>query len=207
MRASTEYRFEGRIAGFGTTSGVRLVVGMWQRSPLGAFTDVFLEQADGHRILIAPSKAVAEFVSATYTFDETRIVPVRTTRIDGGLRVEAGDELVLSLAVGGLTPLGRLLRAVPGFLATRPAWLRLIDPVAALLVPGVHTAGSAGNGRTEFYGVTALRAITAVSGCWHANDLGSLARLHPPVSFGFGSAPPEPQLADVVTTIRERPQR
>jgi hypothetical protein len=205
--AVDEYRFEGRIAGFGTTSGVRLVVGMWQRSPLGSFTDIFLEEAGGHRILFAPSQAVADFVSSTYTFDETRIMPVQTTRVAGGLHVVAGDELDLTITIGRLTPLGRLLRAVPGFLATRPAWLRLIDPLAAVLVPGVHTAGSAGNGRTEFYGVTALRAITAVSGWWNATDLGSLARLDPPVSFGFGSAPPEPQLADVVTTIRERRQR
>jgi hypothetical protein len=204
MSAGEEYHFEGRIAGFGTASGVRLVVGMWHRSPLGAFTDVFLEEANGHRILFAPSSAVADFVSNTYTFDETRIMPVRTTRVTGGLHVVAGDELDLTITIGSLTPLGRLLRAVPDFVATRPAWLRLIDPVAALLVPGVHTAGSAGNGRTEFYGVTALRAITAVSGCWRATDLGPLARLDPPVSFGFGSAPPEPQLADVVTTIRER---
>ena len=54
-------RFHGRIAGFGTESGVRLVVGMWPRSPLGSFADVMVERADGHRILLAPSDEVAEF--------------------------------------------------------------------------------------------------------------------------------------------------
>ena len=51
-------RFTGRIAGVGTTSGVRVVVGRWDQSPWGGFTDVMLAQPDGLRVLLAPSQAM-----------------------------------------------------------------------------------------------------------------------------------------------------
>ncbi len=55
----TRIRFEGYIAGLGSTSGTRLVVGCWERSPLGAFADLMIERPDGHRLLIAPSARFA----------------------------------------------------------------------------------------------------------------------------------------------------
>ena len=198
----TEHRFSGRIAGFGTSSGTRIVVGIWAESPLGPFTDVMLEDASGHRTLLAPSDEIAEFVSSTYSFDEVRVVPITTRRVDGGLAVSAGD-LSVRMRVGGLSTLGRLLRVVPSLVATHPAWLRVIDPVASRLVAGVHTAGSAGNGRQEFYGVTLIRALDDAVVTRGGESLGSMAPLHPPVTFGFGSAPPAPSIVDVVTTIRE----
>ncbi|NQX12385.1 hypothetical protein HQQ80_12165 [Microbacteriaceae bacterium VKM Ac-2855] len=193
-------RFSGRIAGFGTASGTRIVVGMWESGPLGRFGDVMLEQADGHRILFAPSDEVATFVSETYTFDEVRRVPVTWRRIDGGLAVDAG-ELRIRMRIGGISPLGRLLRAVPRAFATHPLWLRAIDPLARVLQPGARTAGSAGNGRREYYGVTDARRIVGVSVRRGDDSLGGLTRLHPPVRFGFGSAPAAPHLVDVTTTI------
>ena len=69
-------RFHGQIAGVGSTSGVRVVIGRWDASPLGAFADVMLEQPDGHRVLLAPSTAVAEFVADTYVFDEVVVTDV-----------------------------------------------------------------------------------------------------------------------------------
>ena len=196
----TVLRFHGRIAGFGTGSGVRLVVGMWPRSPLGSFADVMVEQPDGHRILLAPSQAVADFVGATYEFDEVRIVPV-TYRMRGReISVDAGS-LEAWFTIGDISWLGRLLRLVPKGLATRPGWLRLIDPIARVLVPGARTAGSAGQGRREYYGVTSARSITGVTARWNGDDLGGLTRLHPPVTFGFGSAPASPHIVEVTTTI------
>jgi hypothetical protein len=38
--------FTGHIAGAGSSSGLRIVVGIWDESPFGAFTDV---AADGRR--------------------------------------------------------------------------------------------------------------------------------------------------------------
>jgi hypothetical protein len=201
--ASTLMRFDGRIAGFGTESGTRIVVGMWRHSPFGRFTDVMVERADGHRVLLAPNEEVARFVSETYTFDEVVVAAVGLTRTGRTLRIVAGP-LDARFTIGGISPLGRLLRAVPVRLATHPRWLRMIDPAARLIVRGARTAGSAGNGRLEYYGVTAARRITAAHATWNTAELGMLRPLHPPVSFGFGSAPASPHLVDVVTTIVER---
>ena len=110
-----DQRFHGRIAGFGTTSGTRVVVGLWNRSPLGRFVDVMVEAADGHRTLLAPSQAVADYVSSTYTFDEVRVQPVSWRGVDRTLRVSAGpdasgdDVLDLSLEIGPVSPLGWLI--------------------------------------------------------------------------------------------------
>ncbi|MBP2218329.1 hypothetical protein [Arthrobacter sp. CAN_C5] len=204
-------RFAGNIAGLGTASGTRLVIGRWDTSPLGAFTDVMMEDANGERTLLAPSQAVADYVSSTYSFDVVRVVDVDSTLDDRQLTVTAGG-LAVTAQLGAVTGLGRMLRLIPARLATSPRWLSLINPVAGLLMPGVSTAGSAGNGRTEYYGVTTAVKIyygvttavkiTAASVRWHGKDLGILAPLTPPVRFGFSSAPAAPMLVTVVTSIR-----
>jgi hypothetical protein len=198
----SDLRFVGRIAGVGTTSGTRFVVGLWRESPLGSFTDVMVETREGRRILLAPSTETADFIASTYTFDEVRIVPVSARRVDGGIRVCAEGALELRLWIGTVSGLGMLLRLVPRAFATRPLWLRLIDPVARILVPGAATAGTAGGGRREFYGVTLARHVTALEATFDGQDQGALARLWPPPRFGFGSAPASPSLVDVTTTIR-----
>ena len=86
-----DYRFDGWIGGLGTAAGLRAVVGHWPRSPFGPFTDVMVERPDGHRVLLAPARPVADFVAQTYRFDEVRIVPVTASgaaesRADGGSR-------------------------------------------------------------------------------------------------------------------------
>ncbi len=199
---TTERRFRGRILGVGTTSGVRIVVGMWERSPFGAFTDVFLEQADGTSVLLAPDEIVAAYVSGTYSFDTVSVVDVHARRTARGLELDAGP-LRATIGVGAISPLGRVLRIVPKPVARDPRWLALIDPVARLVAPGSGTAGTAGNGRREYYGVTGAHDVTAVSGSWAGEPLGSIAPLDPPVAFGFASMPRVPQVVDVETTIRE----
>jgi len=71
--------FRGRIAGWGTTSGTRVVVGRWDVSPFGAFADVMVERPDGERVLLAPTAEVAALVASTYTFDRVEVVPVSVT--------------------------------------------------------------------------------------------------------------------------------
>jgi hypothetical protein len=195
-------RFDGWIAGLGTAAGLRAVVGHWPHSPLGAFTDVMVERADGHRVLLAPSAEVAEFVSGTYAFDEVRLGPVRA-RVEGlHWRVDAGP-LALAFTVGRRTPLGRLLRAVPRRLATHPRWIAAIDVVARAVLPGVRTRGSAGGGRQEFYGALDLHAVSDATVGWEGADQGGLAPVVPPVRFGFGSTPRRPSLTRIVTVVRE----
>ena len=193
-------RFTGRIAGVGSTSGVRVVVGRWDASPWGSFADVMVEDASGHRVLLAPDERVREFVSATYTFDEHVIEPVVVSDVAGGWDV-ATPSLSLRLAVGARTPLGALLALVPEPVATSPAWCGLVDPVARVVVRGVRTRGTAGNDRREWYGATAVHAVTGLSGTWRGAALGELARVDPPCRFGFSSTPARPSVTSVVTTI------
>ncbi|MCB0933306.1 MAG: hypothetical protein KDB71_15580 [Mycobacterium sp.] len=177
-----------------------MVVGTWKESPFGAFSDVMVQTADDERILLAPDRRVAEFVSDTYQFDRVEVGPVHAELSHQRLVVSA-PILEASVSLGGPAPIDWLLRVVPRALAAAPWWLKAVDPVASRIVRGVHTAGSAGNGRREYYGVRRSRLITAVTGRFDGRDLGGLAPLLPPVKFGFSSAPPLPQLVAVTTTI------
>lgn len=197
------HRFEGRIAGVGSSSGVRVVVGHWHDTPLGRFTDVMVETSDGHRVPLAPSADVAAFVESTYTFDEVRLEPVQA---DVSLaRWEVGTpSLTLELEVGAPTLLGRLLHGLPRQLVTSPAWCRLVDPVARLLLRGVRTQGVARLGRHEYYGATDVRAVHAISGSFDGATLGKLRLVDPPCRFGFSSTPRRPSVTSVVTTVDVR---
>jgi hypothetical protein len=193
-------RFDGWIAGLGTSAGLRVVVGHWPRSPLGAFTDVMVERADGHRVLLAPSPEVAGFVSATYLFDDVRVAPVRA-QIDGTRWQVDAAPLVLGFTVGARPALGLLLRAVPRPLAMSRPWINAVDLVARRVLPGVRTKGSAGGGRREYYAALDLHGLTAATTSWGGVDQGGLAPVTPPVRFGFGSTPTTPSLTRVVTLV------
>ena len=173
------------------------MVGRWDDSPFGAFADVMIAEPDGTRVLLAPDERVAEFVSATYRFDRVEIGPVLVTR---GWQVTAPG-LDLQLRIGRRNLLGRLLRLVPARLATAPGWTRVTDPVSRLLLRGVRTRGTAGNGRREYYGATDLHRITSLSGSWRGVDLGGLASVSPDPGFGFGSTPKTPSVTTIVTTV------
>lgn len=194
-------RFHGEIFGMGTSSGVRIVVGHWTNSPLGVFTDVMIEFADGHRVLLAPDDAVREFVSATYTFDETIITPVTFRQLADGSRDIHAGMLKLQIRTGSPTALGRMLRLVPRAIATAPWFCFLSDPIARVLLRGVRTRGSAGQGRREYYGARNQYHVTSITASWNEEDLGSLTPVKPPVRFGFGSTPAAPSVTTITTTI------
>lgn len=194
-------QFRGAIVGVGSSSGVRIVVGRWSSSPLGSFADVMVETADGHRILLAPHRDVAEFVAATYTFDSTRIEDVRVEETVAGQWSVRSDSLTLDLTFGRRTPLGRILRLVPRRIATRPAWCALTDVVARVVLRGVRTRGTAGGGRTEWYGASDNHAVTALSGSFDGIALGDLRPVTPSPRFGFSSTPATPSITQVVTTV------
>ncbi|WP_406729589.1 hypothetical protein WJ438_04800 [Streptomyces sp. GD-15H] len=189
----------------GTSSGTRIVLGHWLRSPFGPFSDVMLERADGGRLLLAPTQETASFVSGTYTFDTVRVVPVGVSVADSTWTVAAGT-FGLRFSTGRRGLLGFLLCAVPGALARRPAWSALTDWPTRVLLPGVRTRGSAGGGRREWYGAHDLRPIAALSALFEGEDLGAMARVEPPVRFGFGSVPRKPTVTRVTTTVELGPE-
>ncbi|SDP38434.1 hypothetical protein SAMN04487914_109155 [Arthrobacter sp. ok909] len=196
--------FDGHIAGIGTASGLRAVVGLWQESPFGRFADAMVELPSGRRILLAPTAEVAGFIAAVYCFDETLLVDIAVRHAGGTLTVDAG-RLLLEAAVGARTALGTAARLIPRPLAVHPRWLRAVSPFAGLLSPGVRTAGTAGGGRREYYGVTDLHRIDAATVSWDGVDAGTLAKVVPAVGFGFSSVPPEPGIARVRTTVEGAP--
>ena len=197
-------RFDGWIAGLGTASGTRIVLGHWPRSPFGPFSDVMVERPDGERLLLAPTREAADFVSGTYVFDRVRVVPVDVQVADGTWSVRAGP-LDLRFTTGRRRLPGLLLRVVPGVLARRPAWCAFTSLPARILLPGVRTRGSAGGGRREWYGARDLRPVRAVSAVFEGVDLGALAPVSPAVRFGFGSVPRQPSLTRVTTTVEPAP--
>jgi hypothetical protein len=216
-RVGARQRFRGRIAGVGSTSGIRVVVGWWHESPFGPFADAMVERADGHRLLVAPTEQVAHLVASTYVFDEIRVEPVEVALLTpGGLECASGPQgnhlpthgwefssrsLALTLEVGDRMPLGHLLRLVPGALSASPAFATAVDPVARGVLRGVRTRGQARGGRREYYGASDMRAVTAMTGVLDGIPLGDLRPVDPPCRFGFSSTPRAPSVTDVVTTI------
>lgn len=197
--------FTGHIAGAGSASGLRIVVGAWDESPFGAFADVMLQTADDERVLLAPDDTIADFVATTYQFDRVEVGDVSAAVESDALTVST-ESFDARIGVGGPAPVDWLLRALPRRLATAPRWLKATDPVAAKVVPGVHTYGTAGNGRVEYYGARRSRRITTLDGHYRGVPFGALAPLRPPVSFGFSSTPASPQIVSVTTTIDESGQ-
>lgn len=197
----TRSRFHGEIYGVGTTSGVRIVVGHWTRSPLGEFTDVMVQFADGRRLLVAPNEAVREFVTATYSFDSTELVPVTFSEQPDGWRSVVAGDLSVRIRVAGPTVLGRALSLVPDAVSTAPWFCTISDPIARVILRGVRTRGSAGGGRREYYGARHQHRVVDVVASWQGEDLGSLTPVTPPVTFGFGSTPAPPSVTSITTTI------
>lgn len=195
--------FDGFITGLGTTSGVRLVVGIWPRSPMGSFLDVMVETAAGHRVLLAPRDEIADYVAATYQFDEIRVETLDLTRSGATLGVTS-ESLQLHLGIGSRPLLGAALWAVPSRLARARWWTSALDPIARLVLPGVRTRGSAGNDRREWYAALDLHRLHSASGTFDGRPLGELAPVTPPVRFGFGSVPERPSLVRVATTVGQR---
>ena len=196
--------FEGHIAGIGTSSGLRAVVGLWRDSPFGPFADAMVELPSGHRILLAPTAEISRFIAGIYTFDETRVLPLAAAHGADRLTLDAGP-LQLRVRLGARTRLGAAVRLIPRPLAVHPRWLRAVSPLAARLSPGVSTAGTARGGWREYYGVTDLHRIDSATVSWEGRDAGALAAIRPAVRFGFSSVPPAPAFIRVRTTVEPAP--
>jgi hypothetical protein len=191
-------RFVGEICAFGTTSGVRVVIGRWERSPFGSFADAMVETDDGRRVLVAPAP-VDEYISAIYQFDEVEQTALDVRRGSDALTVRGGP-LDVDVSIGRRRALGWVLRAIPDPVTSSRPWPTLADPVARILMPGVRTRGVTPGGR-ETYAASDLHLIDDVRASWRGSDLGTLAPVDPPVRFGFSSAPRRPSIVSVTTTV------
>ena len=191
--------FDGHIAGIGTESGLRAVVGLWQQSPFGPFADAMVELPSGHRILLAPTAEVGDFIAEVYNFDETRVVDVAASRSGHELRVDAGP-LRIRAAVGARTSLG----ALPGWSPGRWPCIRGGCGPSARSQPG--SARGPHRGRREGRAAGVLRRHRPAPHRLGERRLGRRRRRAPgshPARrhVRLQQRPPEPSLARVRTTV------
>jgi hypothetical protein len=184
------HELRGRILGCGFSTGVRVVVGMWDASPIGPFADVMWADRDGTRVLFAEERA-ARFVTAVYGFDRVEPGPV-DARWDGReLDVQFGAHH-LTFSVG---------RAIP--FPPRPRWVtqRIEAPIARWLL-GVDTYGVSPSGVEEWYRASRFRRVVGVDP--HGAPLGVIGPVAPRCGFGFSEPPTTPSLTEVRPLLRDR---
>lgn len=200
--------FEGAITAAGFTSGDSVVVGAWARSPLGMVIDVMWRRPDGERVLLAPSRKVADYVSGLYTFDTVEVVPITGRLTRSRLSVVAGP---LDLRVDLAAPDWRswLFALRPRALRRSPRWIALEDrlarPFVGLLIggaAGVRAAGIAPGGQKEFYGVDDWRAVDDAVLTVDGRDAGPMADLPADFGVGLSAFPTTPASVRVGTLIQ-----
>lgn len=199
-KGNSRVRLEGRIAAAGFASGDRFVIGLWDRGPLGAMIDVMWAQANGTKVLLAWSQAVADFVGGVYEFDEVRVVEAHAGSRDDRVEVDAGP-LHAELHTG--TPL-KVFRLRPRFLRRSAAWVRVEDvvfrPLAGRFLIGggraVRLYGRSPSGVQEWYCIDSYRPVISARATLEGQDLGPLTPLDPPAHFGFSEFPSRPAVVD-----------
>lgn len=190
----TTHELRGRIAATGFASGDRLVVGMWDTSPIGPFADVMWARPDGTRVLHAPA-GPARFITAVYGFDEVVEADVAAWRDRDALEVSFGP-WHLRLECG---------RPVP--FPPRPAWVtrHVEGPIARRLL-AVETYGTSPTGVEEWYRASSVRRVRRAE-MRGPEALGEMAPLAPPCGFGFSEPPRFPSCTEVRPRLRDRSGR
>ena len=174
--------FDGRISSCGFSSGNRIVVGDWKKSPLGPFTNVMWAKPDGTRVLLSPSEEHADYVSALYNFEEVHVVPIEVNRQRRGIEIVA-DSLSVSF---------EWKRGI-GIPFSRPKWIiSTIEQWVAGAVFGTKTHGLTCNGLREWYCIYKLSSIKHAKASYEGEDLGVVSKFEIDACFGFSEPPKKP---------------
>lgn len=195
------------IAAAGFAAGEQVVIGLWRRSPLGAFVDVMWVRPDGERVLLAPSAEVAEYVTSLYRFERAEVVPIAGGWDGRAVDVRAGH-LHVSLEPGRRDWRSWMFAVRPMSLRRSPAWLtiedRLVAPLGGAVLggtTGVRLAGRAPGGQREWYGIDDYRPLVRGRLTVDGRDAGALTDLRPGLGVGLSDFPTRPALAYVETLI------
>ena len=189
--------FDGRISSCGFSSGDRIVVGDWQKSPLGPFTNVMWAKPDGTRVLLSPSKEHADYVSTLYNFEEVYVVPIVVNRDRRGADIVA-DSLKISL---------QWKRGI-GIPFSRPRWfIATIEQWFAGVVFGTKTHGITCNGLREWYCIYNLSSIKRAEASCNGQDLGAISKFEVDACFGFSEPPKKPSSVRVRSMIENNDKR
>lgn len=192
--------FDGWICGFGTPSGHRFVAGVWAQSPFGSFADVMWQRPDGRRVLLAPNKAVRDFVARTYRFDDAVVTPVFFSHVGPTWTVRA-EPVSLSITPGRRDVVGVLLASIPRPVRRSRHFAALADFPASRILPGVRTRGVSPGGNRQWYCAQDHRPLVRGRAWLGADSLGDAQAIDPPVTFGFSSAPSRPAWVRVRTYL------
>lgn len=177
---------DGVIASAGFASGDRVVLGLWDRGPLGAMSDVMWARPDGSRVLLAPDGDVATFVTSVYRFDEVRIVAFEGVRDARAIALDAGP-LRIRMAAGEGIPF-----------PPRPAWAtRWVEGPLARMLLGVETYGRSPTGVREWYRTVRYRPLRWASLHVDGSDAGAMGPVSPPLGVGVSEPPTRPAAVEV----------
>ncbi len=155
--------------------------------------DVMWATPDDHRILLAPDRATADFVTRIYDFDEVRVTPVTVAGDDRRTTV-ADPDLGLDLVLRG----GRRW-PIP---VRRPLWVtRWVEAPIARRVMGVDTHGTSAAGAVEWYQASGWRWVESGAAEVAGSGLGELRRIDRAVGVGFSEPPERPSIVSVRVTI------
>ena len=151
--------------------------------------------ADGQRWLVAPTQAVADFVSSVYDFDRVEVSSLVVHADGHGLDLHAPElGLELHLEAGRGWPIPAPAR--------RPRWLtRYVEAPIARRLLHVEAYGVSPSGVREWYQASRYRPLQAARATRDGVDLGPFGPLIPPVRFGFSEPPRRPSLVDVTTRL------
>lgn len=183
--------FKGRITSSGFSTGDRIVVGAWNESPFGEFTDIMWAKPDGRRVLIAPNQEVADYVDAMYSFDKIEIQDITIKHGENNLSVDCNSmKLEFEWNRGFRIPFKRSLF----FIAT-------VELFFAKLFFGTRTHGVTKNHRKEWYAIDRVSKITNANATISGQNLGRMSSMDEPCKFGFSEAPKKPSSCEVRTHI------
>lgn len=198
-------RFDGAIAGAAFSSGDRIVIGCWLRSPFGPFVDAMWARPDGTRVLVAPHGAPLAFVSSQYRFDEHVAAEAGAHVSSRSFRATAGS-LVLEMSLEPPGVMSALLALRPNVLRTAEPWMWMEDvllrPLIGPLLGGsaaIRIRGTTPGGVRERYCIHDIRSAASVRASVEGVDLGPPAPPISPAGFGFSEFPPRPSLVRVTS--------
>jgi hypothetical protein len=179
----------GRIGAAGFASSDRVVVGVWDSGPLGPMTDVMWARPDGERVLLAPTDAVADFITSAYRFDRVEVVDVQTRPDERAIDVVAGPLAIRLVAgAGWRLPPARL----------RPPWFtRFVEAPVAHVLMGVRTYGVTPTGVREWYRADRWCPVVDGAATLDGVDLGAIGPVDPPCRFNFSEPPRRPSITAV----------
>lgn len=183
--------FTGRITSTGFSTGDRIVIGDWRKSPLGSFTNVMWAKPDGTRILLSPSEMHADYVSELYSFEDVKVVEISVEREKRGVSIEGGG---LSIKIEWGVPF-----PIPFW---RPLWfIASFEALFGRILFGTKTHGMTRNGRREWYSVRSLSRILKAEANFEGRALGEKKEFEIDACFGFSEPPSMPASVTVKSYI------